>query len=109
MMASLRTTMRSSTFTFWNARAEQLPLTWDDAKRRLTEQAEADAASAGHATPRHARDMITIHDRRALGSPAARSPRRVPDRERAAAGRDLRSWHLGFDSARSPDDGTPAS
>ena len=27
MMASLRTTMRSSTFTFWNARAEQLPLT----------------------------------------------------------------------------------
>lgn len=51
MMASLRTTMRSSTFTFWNARAEQLPLTWDDAKRRLTEQAEADAASAGHATP----------------------------------------------------------
>jgi quinol monooxygenase YgiN len=36
IMASLRPTMRSSTFTFWNARAEQLPLTWDDAKRRLT-------------------------------------------------------------------------
>jgi quinol monooxygenase YgiN len=49
IMASLRPTMRSSTFTFWNA--EQLPLTWDDAKRRRTEQALADAAGAGHATP----------------------------------------------------------
>jgi len=52
IMASLRPTMRGSTFTFWNAPAEQLPLTWDDAKRRLTEQARADAASAGHATPK---------------------------------------------------------
>jgi quinol monooxygenase YgiN len=52
IMTSLRPTMRGSTFTFWNAPAEQLPLTWDDAKRRLTEQARADAASAGHATPK---------------------------------------------------------
>jgi hypothetical protein len=30
---------------------EQLPLTWDDARQRLAEQARADAASAEH-TPR---------------------------------------------------------
>lgn len=50
IMASLRPTMRSSTFTFWKARAEQLPLTWDDAKRRLTEQARADAHHDRHQT-----------------------------------------------------------
>jgi Domain of unknown function (DUF3291) len=44
--ASLRSTMRTATFTFWDVPAEQLPLTWDDAHRRLAEQAQADRASA---------------------------------------------------------------
>jgi heme-degrading monooxygenase HmoA len=51
VMASMRPTMRTSTFTFWNLPADQLPLTWDDAKRRLAEQAQADAAGTGHVTP----------------------------------------------------------
>jgi quinol monooxygenase YgiN len=51
IMASLRPTMRRATFTFWDVPAGQLPLTWDDARQRLAEQARADAASASH-TPR---------------------------------------------------------
>ena len=51
IMASLRPTMRSATFTFWDVPTGQLPLTWDDAQRRLAEQARADSDSAGH-TPR---------------------------------------------------------
>jgi hypothetical protein len=51
IMASLRPTMRSATFTFWEVPARQLPLTWDDAQQRLAEQAPADAAGAEH-TPR---------------------------------------------------------
>ncbi|MGY4919814.1 DUF3291 domain-containing protein [Streptomyces sp. 900116325] len=42
IMTGLRTTMRTSTFTFWDASVEQLPLTWDEAKRRLAEQEQAD-------------------------------------------------------------------
>lgn len=34
----------SSTFTFWNVRAGDLPLTWDDAKWRIAGQERADAA-----------------------------------------------------------------
>ena len=37
IMAGLRPVMRSSTFTFWDVPAEQLPLSWDDARRRLAE------------------------------------------------------------------------
>jgi len=51
IMASLRPTMRSATFTFWDVPTGQLPLTWDDAQRRLAEQARANSDSAGH-TPR---------------------------------------------------------
>jgi quinol monooxygenase YgiN len=51
IMASLRPTMRRSTFTFWQLPAAQLPLAWDDAKRRLADQAEADAGGARPATP----------------------------------------------------------
>jgi len=47
-MASLRPTMRSATFTFWDVPTGQLPLTWDDAQRRLAEQARANSDSAGH-------------------------------------------------------------
>jgi hypothetical protein len=43
-MTSLRPVMLSSTFTFWNVPAGDLPLTWDDAKRRIAEQKRADAA-----------------------------------------------------------------
>jgi uncharacterized protein (TIGR03086 family) len=46
-MASLRPTMRTAAFTFWDVPAGQLPLTWDDARRRLAEQARADRASKG--------------------------------------------------------------
>ena len=48
IMASLRPTMRSATFTFWDVPTGQLPLTWDDAQRRLAEQARANSDSAGH-------------------------------------------------------------
>ena len=46
IMASLRPTMRSAVFTFWEVPAGQLPLAWDDAQRRLADQARADGA--GH-------------------------------------------------------------
>lgn len=61
IMASLHPTMRSSTFTFWNIPAEQLPLGWDDAKRRLAEQAQADRADtqgARHDAPQKANGDI---------------------------------------------------
>jgi quinol monooxygenase YgiN len=51
IMASLRPTMRTAAFTFWDVPTGQLPLTWDDAQQRLAEQARADRASTGH-TPR---------------------------------------------------------
>ncbi|MEU8530049.1 MULTISPECIES: DUF3291 domain-containing protein [Streptomyces] len=35
IMTGLRSTMRDSTFTFWEAPVEQLPISWDDAHRRL--------------------------------------------------------------------------
>ncbi|WP_077797320.1 DUF3291 domain-containing protein [Streptomyces sp. JHA26] len=44
IMTSLRSTMRDSTFTFWEADTGGLPLSWDDARRRLAEQARVDAA-----------------------------------------------------------------
>jgi quinol monooxygenase YgiN len=43
--ATLRPTMRSATFTFWGTTAEQLPLSWDDARERLAKQAQLDAGS----------------------------------------------------------------
>ncbi|MFJ8545799.1 DUF3291 domain-containing protein [Streptomyces sp. NPDC093586] len=44
IMASARSTMRDSTFTFWEADTGRLPISWDDAMRRLAEQARGDAA-----------------------------------------------------------------
>lgn len=46
VMEGVRSTMRDSTFTFWSVPVEQLPIAWEDAKRRLAEQAQADAARA---------------------------------------------------------------
>ena len=50
IMVGLRPTMRVGTFVFWDAPTDQLPLTWDDAKRRLAEQARIDADGAGSAS-----------------------------------------------------------
>lgn len=44
IMTSLRSTMRTSTFTFWEVDVTGLPVTWDDARCRLAEQARTDAA-----------------------------------------------------------------
>ncbi|MFH8715384.1 DUF3291 domain-containing protein [Streptomyces zaomyceticus] len=43
-MRAMRPKMRPSTFVFWETDAEHLPITWDEAKRRLTEKAQAEAA-----------------------------------------------------------------
>jgi quinol monooxygenase YgiN len=50
IMTSLRSTMRSSAFTFWEAPAEQLPITWEEAHRRLADQARAGATSSPEQT-----------------------------------------------------------
>ncbi|MFG2871747.1 DUF3291 domain-containing protein [Streptomyces sp. NPDC048338] len=44
IMRGLRSTMRDSTFTFWEVPVEQLPLDWDEARRRLAAE-EAKPAS----------------------------------------------------------------
>ncbi|CAL9282448.1 MULTISPECIES: DUF3291 domain-containing protein [unclassified Streptomyces] len=44
IMKDLRSTMRGSTFTFWETTTDALPLSWDEAHRRLAEQAARDAA-----------------------------------------------------------------
>ncbi|OEJ97263.1 DUF3291 domain-containing protein [Streptomyces thermolilacinus] len=44
IMKDLRATMRDSTFTFWETTTDDLPLTWDEAHRRLAEQAARDTA-----------------------------------------------------------------
>ncbi|MFB4421023.1 DUF3291 domain-containing protein [Streptomyces sp. QL37] len=49
IMTALKPTMRSSTFTFWEAPVGQLPITWAEAKRRIEEQRETDAAGVGDA------------------------------------------------------------
>lgn len=50
IMSSLRQSMRISTFTFWVVPVEELPITWEDAKRRLAEQAALDAGKDGSDT-----------------------------------------------------------
>ncbi|GHB25556.1 DUF3291 domain-containing protein [Streptomyces chryseus] len=45
IMTGLRATMRVSTFTFWEVPATELPIGWDDAKRRIADQARNDEAS----------------------------------------------------------------
>lgn len=46
IMTTLRSTMRSSAFTFWEAPAEHLPITWEEAHRRLADQARTAATSS---------------------------------------------------------------
>ncbi|MFD7322300.1 DUF3291 domain-containing protein [Streptomyces sp. NPDC059875] len=45
IMSGLRSTMRDSTFTFWQVPVEQLPIGWDEAKRRLADEAAKKPAS----------------------------------------------------------------
>nr|WP_133995388.1 DUF3291 domain-containing protein [Streptomyces sp. 846.5] len=47
IMSGLRSTMRDSTFTFWELPVEELPISWENAQRRLSEQARLDAAKGG--------------------------------------------------------------
>ncbi|MCW7940648.1 hypothetical protein AAW14_00965 [Streptomyces hygroscopicus] len=42
IMTGLRPTMRRSAFTFWEVPAEELPISWSEAKLRLAEQEHAD-------------------------------------------------------------------
>ncbi|WKX72370.1 DUF3291 domain-containing protein [Streptomyces sp. XD-27] len=44
IMTGLRSTCRSSTFDFWDVPVEELPLSWDDARRRLRAKRAADEA-----------------------------------------------------------------
>jgi quinol monooxygenase YgiN len=54
IMASLRPTLRTAAFTFWDVPARQLPPTWDNAHRRLAEQARARPRQHGpHPARRH--------------------------------------------------------
>lgn len=48
IMTGLRETMRVSTFTFWEVPVDGLPIDWKDAKRRIEDQARANAE--GHGT-----------------------------------------------------------
>ncbi|MBS2965157.1 hypothetical protein KGA66_19055 [Actinocrinis puniceicyclus] len=43
IMTGLRSTMRDSTFTFWEVPVEELPLAWESARQHLAEQARLDA------------------------------------------------------------------
>ncbi|MEE1931395.1 DUF3291 domain-containing protein [Streptomyces sp. TRM 70351] len=45
IMTGLRDTCRTSTFDFWQVPVEDLPLGWDDAKRRLHAKRVADDAA----------------------------------------------------------------
>ncbi|NUK04362.1 DUF3291 domain-containing protein [Streptomyces lunaelactis] len=42
IMTGLRATMRTATFTFWEVPVEGLPISWDEAKRRIAEEARKD-------------------------------------------------------------------
>ncbi|ANH93882.1 MULTISPECIES: DUF3291 domain-containing protein [unclassified Streptomyces] len=49
VMGNVRSTMRRSTFIFWEVPVTGLPIDWKDAKRRIDEKARADAAAGGRA------------------------------------------------------------
>ncbi|MFF2041705.1 DUF3291 domain-containing protein [Kitasatospora sp. NPDC058170] len=49
-MTSLRSTMKTSTFTFWEVPVEQLPIPWAEARTRLARAASEKAASEQAAT-----------------------------------------------------------
>ncbi|WP_231158038.1 DUF3291 domain-containing protein [Streptomyces sp. CNZ748] len=53
VMTGMRATMRTSTFTFWEVPVEGLPIDWEEAERRIDEQARADAEKRGAAPGAH--------------------------------------------------------
>ncbi|GGZ13038.1 hypothetical protein GCM10010387_01250 [Streptomyces inusitatus] len=44
IMTELRPSTRRAVFTFWETPVEELPISWDEARRRLREQESADRA-----------------------------------------------------------------
>ncbi|MEV7524723.1 DUF3291 domain-containing protein [Streptomyces sp. NPDC091371] len=40
--------MKESAFTFWTVRASELPISWEEAERRLAEQADEQAEQPNH-------------------------------------------------------------
>ncbi|MFF5160935.1 DUF3291 domain-containing protein [Streptomyces sp. NPDC000348] len=48
-MRSMRPACRRSTFVYWETDSADLPISWDEAKRRLDAKAREDAAQSGHA------------------------------------------------------------
>ncbi|MDT0398789.1 MULTISPECIES: DUF3291 domain-containing protein [Streptomyces] len=48
-MRASRAACRRSTFVYWEAGSAELPISWDEAKRRLDAKAREDAAQSGHA------------------------------------------------------------
>ncbi|MGW1072595.1 DUF3291 domain-containing protein [Streptomyces sp. NPDC002537] len=48
IMTDLRPSMRTSTFEFWEVPAESLPITWDEAGRRLDDKRAADETERTH-------------------------------------------------------------
>ncbi|WP_031073068.1 DUF3291 domain-containing protein [Streptomyces sp. NRRL WC-3742] len=44
VMTGLRSTTKESTFTFWQAPVDRLPIAWPDAQRRIEEQRQAGKA-----------------------------------------------------------------
>ncbi len=50
-MNGMRSTMRTATFTFWEVSTGDLPVSWQDAQRRLDEQASQDAAARTGSRP----------------------------------------------------------
>ncbi|MEU6511242.1 DUF4188 domain-containing protein [Streptomyces sp. NPDC046942] len=47
VMRELRATMRESVFTFWEVPLAELPISWEDARRRLLAQQTAQGHAAG--------------------------------------------------------------
>ncbi|MGW7041870.1 DUF3291 domain-containing protein [Streptomyces avermitilis] len=47
IMNDLRSTMSGSVFTFWRTPADELPVDWADARRRLAEQERSDPSNSG--------------------------------------------------------------
>lgn len=51
IMPRMREVMRTSTFTFWTAPAAELPVSWVDAKQRISASAQAQSGSASGPGP----------------------------------------------------------
>ncbi len=52
IMKGMRQVMQTSTFTFWTAPAAEIPISWTEAKQRITQSAEAESGQASPAASR---------------------------------------------------------